>query len=594
MPIEYPSYPFQAVTADFVGPCIAIGASDHDIDVPRVDSALADSLEVDAGNPWYSTDGYCLFSKDGTALIRCLTRMEHYEVPRSCTCIEDEAFAYNTVIRHVAFHDGITRIGDRAFIGSTLDSVELPGSVRSMGVECFAEGKNLTSVDLNEGLLEIGDGAFSTCEVLERVTVPASVRHLGNNAFSQCRIRAHGPQRGLSIDPANECYFIDDAGVLYRRDDDGLALMCALDQVSGDYAVREGTVRILGRAFAFNRRLERVQLPSGLKSIGKRAFLECERLESADLPEGVMELGAEAFYHSALKRLVLPSTLETLGPASLVVNIVIADQSSQTGVGGRGASDFYQTALSGKLNEVSVPRFDVEVSPGNARYTLEEGFLCERADGECGLRAVQYVGGYAIAVIPRSVTQLAEYAMFGVDNVRELHLHTGIERFGHSAINISYPLDLIVVDDGEDVPVRLYPAPNSSGTIAQRKAFRTGVLDLALLVRDCDASLSFMTPGDERTKRMLFRLANGRLLSDARKREFETTVSLCTDALIRHFSGLEHREGIRMMLDFGFIDGSSIAHAIEVANAAKGVACARLLLEEKRNRFPDRAFDFDL
>ena len=38
----------------------------------------------------------------------------------------------------------------------------------------------------------------------------------------------------------------------------------------------------------------------------------------------------------------------------------------------------------------------------------------------------------------------------------------------------------------------------------------------------------------------------------------------------------------------------NIAHAIEVANGVKGVACARLLLEEKRSRFPDYDMDFSL
>ena len=594
MPIEHASTRFNVISADLFGSQLTIGADDFEIEVPRVDSALAEKLVVHKDNPWYSTDGYCLFSKDGTSLIRCLTNVEHYAIPDTCIEVDDEAFAYNNVLRDVRFHDGMTRIGDRAFICSTLDEVRIPASIRAIGKESFAEGKRLRTVKLEEGLREIGDLAFSECRLLEQVNIPASVESLGSRVFNQCRLRACGKNRGLVVSEDNRRYFVDDSGVLYRNDDDGITLMEAINPVSGRYSVVPGTMRILDRAFAFNRKLQIVDFPNGLKSIGDRAFLECESLARADLPEGVVEIGTEGFYHSGLTHLRLPASLERLGPASLVVGIIINDQSQQTGVGGRGASDFYQSALSGRLNEVSVSRFDVEVSPDNPKYTLVEGFLCEKPSEEAPLRAVQYVGGDIIATIPRSVTHIAAYALFGVERLRELHLHTGIEQIGHSALAISYPLDAIEIDDGEDRRIRLYPAPNSSGTVAQRKAFRTGSFDLELLVKDCDSSLSFMMPGAERAHRMLLRLVNGRMLADRFQREFANTVRISTDELVRKYALLENRNGIRNLLDLGFIDADSIAHSIEVANAVGGVVCSRLLLEEKRLRFPDNTFDFSL
>lgn len=594
MPIEHASYPFNPRTADSVGSCIEIGASTHDIEVPRVDAALAKSLVVSEENPWYSTDGFCLFSKDGKTLIRCLTDVVHYDIPATCLEVEDEAFAYNTRLRSISFHDGMTRIGDRAFIASAIDEVKVPGSVRHIGDEAFSEGKNLSTVLLGEGVEHIGDKAFAECEKLKLISVPATVTEIGKEAFVRCAAYAHGARCGLTISPDNSRYFIDDFGVLYRREEDGLVLVCALDQVVGTYTVLDGTKRILGRAFAFNRKLTGVTFPSSLKVIGKGAFLECDHLVEADISEGLRELGTEAFYHTALRNILIPSTLTELGPASLIVNIMIANQSPQTGVGGRGASDFYQTALSGKLHEVTVPRFNVIVAKDNPRYTLDEGFLCEN-DPESGeLRAVQFVGGMASVVIPDDVTQIAEYALFGVENVRELHLHTGIKHIGHSALALSYPIELIEVDDGQDESVKLYPAPNSSGTMAQRKAFRAGWLDLDQLVYDCDSSLSFMMPGPERSSRMLKRLVNGRMLSEKSRREFTMSVRLSTDELIRLFARLENRQGIIDLLDLGFIESNTIAYAIEVANAANGVACARLLLEEKRARFSENTLDFDL
>jgi len=594
MPIEHPSHPFNVTSADSIQGHLVIGPNDYEITVPRVDSALAETVTVHEDNPWYSSDGICLFSKDGTALLRCLAHVERYEIPEQCIVVEDEAFAYNTVIRHVSLHNNLKRIGNRSFLCSTLDDIAIPASVISIGAEAFAEGKNLRSVTLEEGLREIGDSAFSECRVLERINIPASVDSLGNHIFNQCRIRAHGNDRGIDLSSRNARYFIDDSGVLYRREEDGFTLMEALDAVSGHYDVIPGTVRILDRAFAVNRKLVSVNLPVGLKSIGDRAFLECESLTEANLPDGLVEIGAEGFYHSALTHLRIPATLEHLGPAALVVNITISKQSPQEGVGGRGASDFYQTALSGRLHEFSVSSFDVEVASDNPKYTLIDGFLCERPRKGEPLRAMQFIGGGTIAAVPEEASEVSAYALFGVDNLRVLRLHSGIEHIGHSALSVSYPLEMIEIDDGQSVPMRFYPAPNSSGTMAQRKAFRAGWLNVEQLAKDCDSSLSFMMPGFERSHRMLLRLVNGRLLSDKFLRDFTNTVRISTDMLVGQFARVDSRQGIRHLLDLGFIDEESIAHAIEIANRAKGVSCARLLLEEKRNRFTNAPFDFDL
>lgn len=586
----------HTASADNASPHLVIGPDDRAIQVPRVDAALAQTLTVDEGNPWYSTDGVCLFSKDGKLLIRCLVRVEQYDIPRMCTEVGEEAFAYNTVIRRITLPDGMTRIGDRAFIGTTLEEVAFPQTVSSIGDEAFSSGKALHSADLNEGLLSIGNRAFFDNAHLQRILVPSTVEYIGKEAFGQCKLlRASSEGRTLFISQSNGVYFTDDRGVLYRHDEDGLALVTAHDKLAGSYTVLKGTSRIGDRAFMYHHQLQTVTFPKSLRAIGERAFSECENLTTAELPEGLVSVGAEAFYHSSLSHVRIPSTLQQLGTASLVVNMHVASQGNIDGtIGGRGASDFYHSTLSGKLHEITLSRFAIEVSPYNEKYSLAEGFLCEKPDDGGPREAMQFVGSSTVATVPRDVTRVAAYALFGVECVRELHIHTGIEHVGHSAFSFSYPLDLLEVDDGEQIPVRLYPAQNSSGTIAQRKAFRSGFVDLPQLALDCDSSLSFMKPGDERSERMLYRLHNGRMLSDARKREFEQTVKACLDALVRRFSRVDDRAGVRMLLDLGFIDAANIAHAIEVANSSGGVPIARLLLEERRTRFAAPAFDFDL
>lgn len=56
-----------------------------------------------------------------------------------------------------------------------LQSVILPGSVWTTGLNSFCGCRNLKSVTLNEGLEELGEGCFGFCAI-ESITLPASLK----------------------------------------------------------------------------------------------------------------------------------------------------------------------------------------------------------------------------------------------------------------------------------------------------------------------------------------------------------------------------------------------------------------------------------
>lgn len=65
--------------------------------------------------------------------------------------------------RKVVIPEGVTRIGDSAFLSCTLKNVEFPETLES-----------------------IGDWAFGYCN-LEKVVIPKKVNHVGKGAFNRCR-----------------------------------------------------------------------------------------------------------------------------------------------------------------------------------------------------------------------------------------------------------------------------------------------------------------------------------------------------------------------------------------------------------------------
>ena len=77
----------------------------------------------------------------------------------------------------------LVEIGEDAFRGSDIASVEMPNTMKRLGVHAFADCKNLKNVTLSSSLTLIPMGAFSGCEALEELQVPASVKKIADLAF---------------------------------------------------------------------------------------------------------------------------------------------------------------------------------------------------------------------------------------------------------------------------------------------------------------------------------------------------------------------------------------------------------------------------
>lgn len=145
-------------------------------------------------------------------------------------------------IREIRIGSGVTRIGDRAFLGlSSLETVSLP-----------ADGT----------FTAIGEGAFYGCTALRRIVIPDSVTEIGAMAFSASGLLA-------AVIPDAVTQIVDDT---FMNCSDLLA----------------------------------VQIGKGVTSIGEQAFCSCPRLASVILPEQVKTIGSGAFsYCNALREVCI-------------------------------------------------------------------------------------------------------------------------------------------------------------------------------------------------------------------------------------------------------------------------------------------------
>lgn len=118
-------------------------------------------FEIDGKNDVYSTKDGVLYSTDGTELILYPPDGE----------------------QNVKIPEGVVRIGEYAFSGSSVQSVAFSSSVREIEGHAFYDVQGLRQITLNEGLQEIGESAFYRCDI-RKLVVPGSVESIGDNAFS--------------------------------------------------------------------------------------------------------------------------------------------------------------------------------------------------------------------------------------------------------------------------------------------------------------------------------------------------------------------------------------------------------------------------
>ena len=79
------------------------------------------------------------------------------------------------------------RINEYLFNGcSSLTSITIPNSVKSIGHVTFAGCSSLTSITIPNAVTEIAFSTFTTCSSLTSITIPNSVKSIGNNSFSNC------------------------------------------------------------------------------------------------------------------------------------------------------------------------------------------------------------------------------------------------------------------------------------------------------------------------------------------------------------------------------------------------------------------------
>jgi hypothetical protein len=144
-------------------------------------------------------------------------------------------------------------IEDRTFYDCTsLTSIVIPPSVRTIGGRAFEECTNLTSIVILPSVTMIGGRAFYACTSLTSIVIPPSVTMIGDSAFRGCTSLA-------------------------------------------SIVIPSSVTRIEVSAFGLCTSLTSIVIPPSVGSIGGSAFYGCTSLTSIVIPPSVGAIGRSAF-----------------------------------------------------------------------------------------------------------------------------------------------------------------------------------------------------------------------------------------------------------------------------------------------------------
>lgn len=198
------------------------------------------------------------------------TNLKSINIPKNCKYIGNYAFA-NTALYNITIPDGCDYIGEYAFYYTKLKSIEVPNSVQTIGSYAF----------------------YISNDTLESFRFPENFTKGGSNIFYYL-------PKTIYWDAINcQSYQISN-----KTSSDATNLSV----VMGDKVefIPENLCKYLSK-------LENINLPNSVKTIGANAFYQCSSLSNVSFPEGLELINAYAFYGcSSLQELRIPDNVQII------------------------------------------------------------------------------------------------------------------------------------------------------------------------------------------------------------------------------------------------------------------------------------------
>lgn len=251
-----------------IGPCAFRNISVEEFNIPEnvesiaatfISSSNLSRINVDSNNKYFTSVDGILFDKDSTRLIKYPENRDgnSYEVPNTVKTIDANAFISCKNLQTIVIADSVEKIGDSAFDGSKLKTINLGGGITNISNKPFYGAWNLTNI----------------------------------NVITE-----------------NDKYESEN-GILFNK---GKTILIKYPPaiINGEVYEIPNTVVEIGPQSFYRSQIKNVIIPSSVKKIGSESFFQCYNLEEVNLPEGLERIEWRALYGChKIKTIVVPSSV---------------------------------------------------------------------------------------------------------------------------------------------------------------------------------------------------------------------------------------------------------------------------------------------
>lgn len=385
------------------------------------------NINVDVGNPNYSSVDGMLCSKDGTTLLMCPGGKNEVVIPAVVSSINEDAFNYAYNIEELLVDDG-----NQTYTSE--DGVLLSKDKTSL-VRCPI--RKYGNYVIPKSVTYINAGAFNYCGRLRSVELHEGITNTANIYGLNLNVILYVPT-GMAVDSklsGYDQYDQNDKESLYKYSVNGTsATICKYvgkeenvvipDTLGGNTVIGIGTY-----AFGASYGVKSITIPEGVTGLwGYYSFDDCDGLESINIPTTMRYFYSLFEYTKNLKNVVVAEgnseykTIDNVlynGDASSIVGIPLGF----TGVFNVIAS--VRSINTAYMNSSHITGYTVDKD--NATYAGEDGVLFTKDMKKLVRFPADRAGNY---VIPLSVEYIEGYAFKRCTKLTGVDMQDGITDTG--------------------------------------------------------------------------------------------------------------------------------------------------------------------
>lgn len=421
------------------------------------------------------------------------TSLKSVTIPTTVKSIGKLAFRYCTKLESINLHDGITHIGERAFIYTNLSEITIPKGLTELSKQVF-DSTPLKSIVIPDNIKKIGERAFCLCSDLETIVIGDGVTEIELCAFEIWTSSVKSVTLGKNVETMGLNVFDGCTGTLTIT---GNIPVTPSDSYSNSNAWIFGadfSEIIIGDEvqaipdYAFNSTnlplLTRITIGRGVKSIGERVFwngiqqvnikdlrsycqidfsdsildgaalyINDNPATSVTIPDGITEIRPYTFMGcSNLNYLTIPDSVTIIGDYAFYgcASLRSVNQAQKIRIIGNYAfmdcsSLFYMPVTSSLASIGNYAFYDctelsLSTSPSNVKAIGDSAFyMCKNLNSTLNIKNALSIGESVFygcsgmnTVDLRSATTVGQRSFYGCSNLKSVVLNDNLTRIESS------------------------------------------------------------------------------------------------------------------------------------------------------------------